>query len=201
MAGLLLGLGIGIGAGLSPGAMLTFVLTTTLRRGFRVGALVAFSPLLGDAPIILLSILLVGAMPAAVAQGLGIVGGLVVIWLGIETIRGSRHASLAAPSTAPVQRDLLKGILINLVNPHPWLFWLTVGGATTIEMWRRSPLDGIAFVAGFYVTLIGAKISVAAAVALGRKRLDERGYRRLLVGAGGLMCSVGALLIVEFARL
>ena len=201
MGGLLLGLGIGIGAGLSPGAMLTFVLTTTLRRGFRVGALVALSPLLGDAPIILLSLLFVGSLPAGVAQGLGIVGGLVVIWLGVETIRGSRHASLATPTAVPAQRELLKGILINLVNPHPWLFWLTVGGATTIEMWRRSPIEGIAFVAGFYVTLIGAKISVAAAVALGRKRLNEHAYRRLLVGAGGLMIGVGALLIVEFTRL
>ena len=68
---------------------------------------------------------------------------------------------------------------------------------------RIEAIKGISFTVdeGEIVTLIGAKISVAAAVALGRKRLNEHAYRRLLVGAGGLMIGVGALLIVEFTRL
>ncbi len=149
MAALLLGLTIGIGAGLSPGPMLTYVLTTTLRRGFRTGALVAFSPILGDAPIIAISLLVVGSLPETAATILGMVGGAVVIWIGVETIRSARHASLAMPAAAIDQRDLLKGIAINLVNPHPWLFWLTVGSSTTVEMWNRGPGLGVLFVLVF----------------------------------------------------
>jgi threonine/homoserine/homoserine lactone efflux protein len=61
---------------------------------------------------------------------LGIVslaGGAFVLYLAWENVRPVR---LDADALGERPRSWLKGILTNLLNPHPWLFWLTVGAAT-----------------------------------------------------------------------
>ena len=195
MAELLLGIGIGFGAGVSPGPLLTLVLTTTLQRGFGAGVRVACSPLLTDGPIILLVVLVVGSLPAAVATALALGGGLFVIYLGAETVRGAAGATLAAGGAAPPRHDLWRGALVNALSPHPWLFWLAVGGPILVGAWERTPPRAAAFLVGFYGLLVGSKVALAWAAALGR-RLTDRWYRRLLAGAGALLVLAGALLVL-----
>ena len=84
-------------------------------------------------------------------------------------------------------------------SPHPWLTWATALGPLTVSAWRGSPAGGVGLVAGFYVTLVGAKVVLALLVGQGRSRLTERGYRRALGGAGVLLVLAGLGMVVEFA--
>lgn len=90
IASLLLGFSYGFAAGVSPGPMLGLVITQTLRRGWRAGNLVALAPLFSDMPIILLAVLIVGQLPRVALGWLGVVGGLFVVYLGIESMRAAR---------------------------------------------------------------------------------------------------------------
>ena len=201
MAYLLLGLSLGLSAGLSPGPLLTLVVTRSLARGFWAGMRVALSPLITDAPIILLSLLLFSALPPLFEQAVTVVGGLYVIYLGIDTIRSARHASLAAQVTNPAAAhvDLWQGALVNILSPHPWLFWITIGAPTLMRAWQTSPTYVFAFLAGFYVLLVGGKIAVAFAIARGRRYLTDIWYRRLLMATGALLCVFGLLLLWQLA--
>ncbi len=198
MTYLLLGLSLGLSAGLSPGPLLTLVITRTLGRGFGAGLRVALSPLITDAPIILITLLLFNALPPLLEGVVTAAGGLFLLYLGVETIRSARHARLEGQTAAPARDahvDLWHGALVNLLSPHPWLFWIAIGSPTLARAWEVGRPYALAFLLGFYTLLVGGKIAVAAAVASGRRFLTDKTYRGLLWGAGLLLCLFGALLL------
>lgn len=184
-------------AGISPGPLLALVITATLRSGLAGGLRVAASPLLTDVPIIVLSVLLVDLLPPEVLRWVGIIGGLVVIWMGIGAIRSAPKATL--PTEAEVEanpnRELWRGALVNALNPHPYLFWATVGGPILVRSWRISPWSALAFLAPFYMLLIGSKIAIAWLVSRQAGGLSLVWYRRVLAGCGLLMLGMGGWLI------
>lgn len=92
-----------------------------------------------------------------------------------------------------------RAIALNLVSPHPWISWLTFLGPLTVTAWRSSPAAAIAFVAVFYLMLVGAKAVLAVLVSRGRDRLTDTGYRRAVVLAGWALVALGLVMAVEFA--
>jgi len=193
---LVIGIGLGLGAGLAPGPLLALVITTSLTRGFRAGLRVALSPLVTDSIMIAVSVLLVRELPARAAGVLGVVGGLYVVWLGVEALREAPVALEATDGPDPLRR----GLLVNLLSPHPWLFWLTVGGSVVVSAWSEAPAYAVIFVVAFFAVMIGTKVVVAAVVATSRRALTEQGLHRAHRSAGALLLIAGLLLIAEFAR-
>ncbi|MGH7964793.1 MAG: LysE family translocator, partial [Candidatus Binatia bacterium] len=193
------GVSLGLGAGITPGPLLGLVINETLHSGWRAGILVALAPPIADLAVITLCVLLLARLPLLVFAVLGICGGLYVTFLGWETWR---TAALTPPSTTETihtaRQSLSKGITVNLLNPHPYLFWLTVGGPLVIESYRQSAFTSIvAFVAGFYVCLVGAKVLLALLIHSGRARLQGRGYRLALRLSALLLLLLGIMLVWE----
>jgi threonine/homoserine/homoserine lactone efflux protein len=197
LAYLALGFSMGFSAGLSPGPLLTLVITASLRSGFGGGLRVALAPFVTDLPIILLSVLLSKSLPLGALRWVGTLGALVVVWLGIEALRASRYALLPNPegAQATAQRELWRGALVNVLNPHPYLFWMTIGGPALVNSWRISPWHTLAFIGTFYCLLIGSKIGVAWLVSRQAGSLSLIWYRRILAGCGLLLFGMAALLL------
>lgn len=199
---LLLGLSLGLSAGLSPGPLMTLVITTSLRDGFWHGLRVAAAPFVTDLPIILLSLFVLHLLPAWMLAVIGVAGSAYVIYLGWEAIHSARQADLAAmarsaePANSPDQgwRSLRRGAVVNALNPHPYLFWAAVGGPALIAAFAQSLLQGAFFLLGFYVTLVGAKVAVAALVHSQSHRLSNDWYRRILTLLGALLVALGVWL-------
>lgn len=192
----LIGLGLGLGAGLAPGPLLALVVTTSLGRGFGAGLRVALSPLVTDSIMIAVSVLVVRELPTRAAGVLGVIGGLYVVWLGIESLREQS----VSVETDDAPDPLTRGVLVNLLSPHPWLFWLTVGGSITVSAWAEAPAYAAAFVVTFFVAMVGTKVVIAAIVSTGRRVLTERGLHRAYRVAGVLLLLTGLLLAAEFSR-
>ena len=194
-----LGFSMGLNAGISPGPLLALLITASLRSGLAGGLRVALAPLVTDLPIIALSVLLVGSLPPEATRWLGTLGGLVVVWMGVGAIRSGGKAALPAkgePHSGP-QRELWRGIIVNFLNPHPYLFWATVGGPALVRGWRESPLHALAFVAPFYVLLVGSKATIAWLVSRRAGGLSQLWYRRTLQGSGVLLVAMGLWLAVQ----
>lgn len=196
MTELILGLSLGFGAGLSPGPLLTLVVTTTLERGLVAGVRVALAPLVTDAPIVGLTVVLVGAIPGAGLRLLGVVGGVVVALMGIRTARSASRIDGEQDVVRPGV-DLWRGVVVNLASPHPWIFWMGVGAPVLVAAWRDAPARGLAFLAGFYGLLIGSKVAIAFMVHRAGSRLGRRARARLIVIGGVLLVVGGAVLVAE----
>jgi threonine/homoserine/homoserine lactone efflux protein len=180
------GLLLGLSGGLAPGPLLTLVASETLRHGARAGIGVALAPLLTDAPIILATLWLLKPLAEqnlALAI-LSLSGGCYLLWLGLDGLR-FQGADMTPNDPA---RSLRRGVIANFFNPNPWLFWLTFGAPTVLEAWRHAGgMAVIAFVAAFYILLVGSKIMLALALGKGRRILRDKSYIILMRGLGWLL--------------
>jgi threonine/homoserine/homoserine lactone efflux protein len=176
IAALATGLLLGLSCGLAPGPLMALVLAQSLRHGAREGCKTALAPLLTDAPVILLAWLLAAraADYRTLFGALSLAGGAFVLYLAVDTFRPAAP-STAAPGGSP--GSWFKGILTNLLSPHPWLFWLTIGAATLAKALARSWLAAAAFLASFYFMLVGSKVALALLAAHSRSFLAGRPYR------------------------
>jgi threonine/homoserine/homoserine lactone efflux protein len=176
MTALATGAFLGLSCGLAPGPLLALLLAQTLKHGPREGCKIAATPLVTDAPIIVVA-LAVAAKLAELRPLLGVVslaGGVFVLYLAWDSLRPVRPGA-EAPAERP--RSWFKGILTNLLSPHPWLFWLTVGAAILAKAIAQSWLVAAAFLSGFYVLLVGSKVGVALMAGRSRDLLAGRPYR------------------------
>jgi threonine/homoserine/homoserine lactone efflux protein len=194
LTALVSGLLLGLSCGLAPGPLMTLVLAQSLRHGSREGCKVALAPLVTDLPIILAAVAVASraAEYQKVIGTLSIAGGLFVLYLAVDTIRPLREESNVA-DTRP--RSWFKGILANLLSPHPWLFWMTVGAATLAKAMAASWLAAAAFLVVFYLLLVGSKLLLALAAGRSRDFLNGRPYR-LIMQVLGILLGVFALLLL-----
>ena len=198
LASLLLGISYGFAAGVSPGPMLGLVVTQTLQRGWRAGNLVALAPLFSELPIILVAALLINHLPPAAIGWLGILGGLFVLYLAYDSLRAvppDLSDIRASSITEQPARLLGRAVLTNLFNPHPYLFWGTVGAPLLAGTLAGGIGQAALFLAGFYALLVGSKLLVALLVNQSRSWLRGRGYRRVLIASGVLLAVLGVFLL------
>jgi threonine/homoserine/homoserine lactone efflux protein len=194
------GITFGLSAGLTPGPLLTFVITQTLRHGPREGIKVAAVPLITDLPIIALCLLVLSRVAGLdpLLGTLSLAGGLFVFYLAWDSFRTTPLEISADRRTAG---SIKKGILINALNPHPYLFWVTVGGPIIVGARQEALSAAVAFVLFFYLLLVGAKVILALMVARSRNFLSSRGYLWSMRALGGLLTLFGFLLLKEGYRL
>lgn len=188
---------MGLAAGLSPGPLLAMVVTQSLRHGTREGVKTAFAPLLSDLPIVLAATaLLSGAAADGPLLGLvSLAGAAFLAYLGVEGLRAGRLEVDGAASRAP--RSLVSGTLVNLLNPQPYLFWLTVGGPTVLRGLEQGWLAPILFVGTFYLCLVGSKVALALLAGRSRAWLTGRGYLGVVRGLGALLLLFAVGLLVD----
>ena len=191
---------LGLSCGLAPGPMLAQVLAQTLRHGSREGCKIALTPLVTDAPIIVVALLLATKL-AELRPLLGVIsiaGGAFVLFLAWESFRPVRLDAEAPPEPP---RSWFKGIVTNLLNPHPWVFWLTVGAAILARAIAQSWLAALAFLFGFYILLVGSKVGVAFMAGRSRDLLAGRPYRVVMRVLAGLLALFAILLFREGLKL
>ena len=190
------GILLGLSCGLAPGPLMTLVLTQSLQHGWREGCKVALVPLITDAPVIVIALALASrAAELQIALGaLSIAGGIFVLYLAAETLRPARTTAAEA---AVRPNSWLKGTLANLLSPHPWLFWMTIGAATFAKAVAASWLAATAFVAAFYLLLVGSKVLLALAAGRSREFLNGRAHRLIMQSLGALLSVLAILLLWE----
>ena len=193
-----LGTGVlfGLYAGLSPGPLLALVISHTLRHGVKEGVRVSFAPLVTDLPIILLSVFILIKLSSTnnFLAVISFMGGLFVLYLAYECLRlNSIDPNLQ--ESAP--KSLAKGAIVNFLSPYPYLFWMTVGAPFMIKAWGKNPIAGVGFVTGFYMFLVGSKMTVAIVTGKSKQLLQGRLYRFIMRILGIVLLFFALLLFKE----
>jgi len=188
------GAAFGAAGGVSPGPTTTLVIAQTLRHGLREGLKVAIAPLLTDTPIILVSLLLTRQVSADPLLALiSFVGAAFLLYLAYESFT-AKPLDLTPQDVKP--GSIGRGMLANFFNPHPWIFWLTVGGPTMQRALDSSALAALLFLVGQYTLLVGAKMAIAVIVDRGRKRLGS-GYLYVMKFLGIVLVTFSILFMRE----
>jgi threonine/homoserine/homoserine lactone efflux protein len=180
------GLILGGTAAAQPGPLLVYLLSQTIRNGWRRTLPAAFAPIISDGPIVLLVILVLTRTPDWSLQLLRIIGGLFLIYLAYRAYKSYKTAVTTTPQIMQsTHHGMLNAALMNLLSPNPYIFWATIAGPIFIAGWRQAPGNGVSFVLGFYLMLVGGFMAFIALFALTR-RLDVR-VSRLLSGISALV--------------
>lgn len=182
------GIVLGLSAGFSPGPLTTLVISQALQHGTKEGLKVALAPGLTDLPIILVSVFALTRLSnfKGVLGLISIIGGLFLVYLAYLSFATDK---VDADPKATEPRSFGKGTLVNIFNPSPYVFWMTVGAPTVVAAWAQGPVTAAGFLAGFYGCLIGAKMSLAVIAARSRQLLTGKAY-------GYVMRILGVLLLV-----
>jgi threonine/homoserine/homoserine lactone efflux protein len=193
---ILSGMLLGLSAGFTPGPLLTLVISETLQHGTRAGVKVALAPIITDLPIIVLTVFILGQLAVfnTAMAGISFLGGLVVLFLGCQ---GLRTRGLVVNPDPPRSASLLKGVIVNLLSPYPYLFWLGVGAPIMLKGADQSLAAAAGFVTIFYVMLVGAKLVLALLVGRSRSFLTGRAYLLIMRSLGLLLVMFSMFLFRE----
>lgn len=211
---------LGFSGAMMPGPLLTVTIGESARRGFIAGPLIMIGHALLELALVLalaggLSFFLTRG---EVARAIAVVGGAFLVYMGWGMYRDARTGRVSLPvkrgaavGDAPAGEKLAgpaetaagvvqerrglhpvaAGILVSLANPYWSLWWATIGlGFITLAL-----QSGYAGLASFFTGHILADFTwyclVAAAVAGGRRFLNDRVYRGILVACGVFLVGLG----------
>ena len=152
---ILQGIGYGLAAAAQPGPFQTYLISQALTKGWKRTLPAALAPLLSDGPIIALCLLVLSQVPSWLQRFLYIAGGLFLLYLAYGAYKAWKNFDPTIPSVeTKTQQSILKAALINALNPNPYIFWSLVTGPILVAGWRETPIYGLGFMAGFYITMI-----------------------------------------------
>jgi threonine/homoserine/homoserine lactone efflux protein len=131
------GILLGIVAGLSPGPLLILVVSETLKTGVKEGIKISLTPLVTDLPIFLVSVFLLSRFSEkdVVLGIISIIGAMVLVYLGYKNIRGK---ALEISELEGSRDSLWKGIAVNALSPHPYLFGLQLERQLSLKPYKTA---------------------------------------------------------------
>jgi len=182
---------IGLSGAMMPGPLLTYVISGSLKRGFIAGPLI----IIGHAvlELLLVVLLLLGlnqlfASPLFTAI-IGIIGGIVLILMALDMIRSASTKSLSLEKSLEADSStehklrgfIIPGALISIANPYWTIWWATIGMSYLANASQHGPTATGSFFIGHIAADFGWYALVSFVVARGRKFLNDRIYRNLII--------------------
>jgi threonine/homoserine/homoserine lactone efflux protein len=191
---LALGGGFAFAAVIQPGPLQAYLLSQVAARGWRRTLPAALAPLLSDGPIALLVLLVLGQLSVGAQQLLRAAGGVLLLSLAWSAYRQWRRPSPAADEASGTPRTVAQAVLVNLLNPNPYLGWALVLGPNTVAAWHRSPADAVALIMAFYTVLV-AGLAVFIVAAGSARFLGPAGQRLLVLLSAAALAALGVYLL------
>lgn len=186
---ILQGIGFGFAAAVQPGPFQTYLISQTLTRGWKRSLLIAFAPLVSDGPIIALCLFVLNQIPLWLQRFLYIAGGLFVLYLAFGAYRAWKNFdSNQLSAEEGNQKSILKGALMIMISPGPYIYWSLVTGPILLRGWRESPVFGLGFLAGFYATVILGLITIILLFGKARELGPKVNRALIAISAMALLC-------------
>jgi len=189
------GIVLGFATGVSPGPLLALVFSETIKYGIKEGIRIAISPLITDLPIVLFVLFALSNLAKYnfIIGTISLLGACYLIYLGFENLR----VRTSKFEVKLVKKDSLKrGVIANFLSPHPYLFWLSIGGPMIFESLDVHISATVLFLSGFYGLLVGSKIGIALIVEKSKSLIESK-YYLYVVRALGIALILFALVFVK----
>lgn len=190
---------VGLSGAAMPGPLLSVNIYGTLRSGIKGG----LSTIVGHSLVeaVILIILLIGLkkfLSYQITQGIiGILGGGVLIWMGINMLRSIKTMSLELETTS-LSKDkhyMLHGVLASISNPYWYLWWATIG-LNYLSIARQ---NGVYGPPAFYFGHISADFVwygiITFLISKGVRKINQKVYRLVIFVLGIFLIFMGIYFI------
>ena len=152
---LIFGITYAFAAAVQPGPFQTYIISQTLRQGWKRTLPAAFSPLLSDIPILILVLLLLSQVGDGFFRFLHLGGGIFLLYLSSRSFKAWRNFNKEdIVDVQSGQKTLLSAAVVNVLNPNPYIGWSLIMGPLFLKGWRETPTHGISLLVAFYCTMI-----------------------------------------------
>jgi threonine/homoserine/homoserine lactone efflux protein len=194
---------------LVPGPMLTLVISSVAEKGFWTSFFIVVGHSLLELLVVIsffLGVLKYLENPLIV-KIIAILGGVFLLYLGVDIIISIfrkkyiidfksivKKRTITGKSTVIV---ILKGILISLMNPYWYIWWMTIGAAFII----KSVEFNIPGISSFYLGHISADfiwyLFIGFLINTGRKFFNQKIYNGILAACSIFLFYLGVRFIIE----
>ena len=194
------GILLGLAAGFAPGPLTVLVISETLRHNIKAGIKVSIAPLITDIPIIAISLLVLNRLAnfKAILGCISIFGGLFILYLGYDSLKTK---GVELELSRPYPNSFRKGVVTNALNPHPYVFYMTVGAPIIFKGINQNFLSAFVFFGTFIFFLVGSKVLLAMGVERSRSFLKGSVYIWVMRILGILLVFFSMVLFRDGLRL
>jgi len=194
---------------LVPGPMLTLVISSVAKKGFWTSFFIVVGHSLLELVVVIsffFGILKYLDNPL-IAKIIGVLGGVFLLYMGVDIIISifkkkytidfksiQKKRTITGKSTLTV---ILKGILISLMNPYWFIWWISIGAAFLV----KSVEFNTPGVSSFYIGHISADfiwyLFIGFLVKTGRKFFNQKIYNGILAACSLFLFYLGIRFIID----
>jgi threonine/homoserine/homoserine lactone efflux protein len=193
---MVIGSGFAFAAALQPGPLQAYLLSSVVRRGWRATLPASFAPLLSDGPIVVIALILLSRVPESFQIVIRAAGGLLLLYLAWASYRNWQESVFQdSEQSESAPRTLLQAVMVNLLNPNPYLGWSLVLGPAVMDAWQKDRTYAVVLIAAFYGTMV---VGLAGTIFLfgSANRLGPRGRRGVVLLSAGILAALGICQLV-----
>ena len=192
---LLFGITYALAAAIQPGPFQAFIISRTLENGWKKTLPASLAPVLSDGPIIILVLVILNNVPSELLRFLQIGGGVLLLYLAYSSFKSFlQFDKLKKPVEIKKDSTLFKAVMVNILNPAPYIGWSLIMGPLFIKGYREASINGIALIIGFYVTIVLSQAGIILLFGLA-KNLGPKVTRITLGIASAGLAAFGVYLL------
>jgi len=205
---------VGFSGALAPGPLLAVVVTESAQGGPSAAGWLLLGHALAEVVVVAGLAAGLGRLlsRAWVAALMGLLGGLFLLWMGVDIalgvwsgaialdLVGGGEAAGASPWLVHWTLRVGTGVLVSAGNPYWVLWWATVGaGYVTLALQRGRLALGV-FYLGHILSDVVWYMVVAVVVSTGRAFLSNDVYRLIMLGCAVFLVAFSAYFLYSAAR-
>ena len=194
---LISGITFGLGLALMLGPVFFTLLQTSIQEGFKGGFFFALGVFLSDAMLIAVCYFFASQLDLLTAHKseLGLVGGAVLMGFGFfQLFKKSKVKASTEEKNAVHAHFILKGFMLNTLNPMVLLFWLSVVGIVALRN-NYTAVDRILFFSSVLATVLSTDLLKCYLANRLKRIMTPRLLHRLNIITGIILLGFGAELI------
>jgi threonine/homoserine/homoserine lactone efflux protein len=174
---------IAFSGALMPGPLLTATIGESSRHGIKAGPIMMVGHSVLE--LLLVILLLLGLAPfikmSVVTAVINLIGGLILLWFGVDMIRSIPGLSLEKTGKERNSNHLvLSGIVLSLSNPYWSFWWATIGLGLLLNARQTGPQGIFAFFVGHILADFVWYSVVSATIGSGKKFINRKVYQIII---------------------
>ena len=187
------GVALGLSLAVPPGPVNAAIAAESVKRSYVGGILIGLGAMTADLTYLLLTVIGVTVLltGSGARAAISVIGGLILIYFAIATLRSFRAAPGGADARAG--NPYLMGLAMGLTNPLGILWWVTAGAAFVA-------LFNVLGVIGFLLGLFVWVSSFSFFMHYSRQKVGLV-YPAVIVASGLMMLFFGVLLLYNVAQM